>query len=94
MCRLRRLGSGYRPRAARYAARRPDEREQGVALLLRAGALPTDIYIADTIGEIGLFYALTHVAFRTMELVYRIYCADTDWRDRWSLSETPSETPT
>ncbi|MBL6933260.1 MAG: Gfo/Idh/MocA family oxidoreductase [Rhodospirillales bacterium] len=29
-------------------------------------------------------------AFRTMQLVYKIYCADTDWRDRWSLSDTTS----
>ncbi len=29
-------------------------------------------------------------AFMTMELVYRIYCADKDWRDRWSLSDTPA----
>ncbi len=26
-------------------------------------------------------------AYRTMELVYRIYCADADWRRRWSLTE-------
>jgi predicted dehydrogenase len=25
-------------------------------------------------------------AYRTMELVYRIYCADPEWRDRWRLS--------
>jgi predicted dehydrogenase len=25
-------------------------------------------------------------AYRTMELVYRIYCADPEWRDRWQLS--------
>jgi predicted dehydrogenase len=25
-------------------------------------------------------------AYRTMELVYRIYCADPEWRDRWGLS--------
>lgn len=38
------------------------------------GTLPdasTDIYIADTIGEIGLFYALTHVAFIGGSLVPR-----------------------
>ena len=29
-------------------------------------------------------------AFKTMELVYRIYCADTDWRDRWSLRDSPT----
>lgn len=26
-------------------------------------------------------------ALETMRLVYRIYCADSDWRDRWSLSD-------
>lgn len=25
-------------------------------------------------------------ALRTMELVYRIYCADPEWRDRWNLN--------
>lgn len=25
-------------------------------------------------------------ALKTMQLVYRIYCADTQWRDRWNLS--------
>ncbi len=25
-------------------------------------------------------------ALKTMQLVYRIYCADADWRDRWGLS--------
>jgi len=29
-------------------------------------------------------------AFKTMQLVYQIYCADTDWKDKWSLSETPT----
>lgn len=30
-------------------------------------------------------------ALKTMHLVYRIYCADTNWRERWSLSdEIPS----
>lgn len=26
-------------------------------------------------------------AFRTMQLVYRIYCADEEWKARWSLSD-------
>lgn len=29
-------------------------------------------------------------AFKTMELVYRIYCADSEWRERWGLSDSPS----
>ena len=29
-------------------------------------------------------------AFRTMQLVYRIYCADPEWKTRWSLSDKPS----
>lgn len=37
-------------------------------------------------------------AFKTMELVYRIYCADDSWRDRWNLADTltnaPSHDPT
>lgn len=28
-------------------------------------------------------------AFRTMELVYRIYCADPEWREKYNLSMTP-----
>ena len=27
-------------------------------------------------------------ALKTMELVYRIYCADPQWKDRWNLSES------
>ena len=27
-------------------------------------------------------------ALRTMQLVYRIYCADKNWRDRWNLTDT------
>ena len=26
-------------------------------------------------------------AFKTMQLVYRIYCADDEWRQRWNISE-------
>lgn len=29
-------------------------------------------------------------AFKTMELVYRIYCADPQWKQRWNLKDTPS----
>ncbi len=29
-------------------------------------------------------------ALKTMQLVYKIYCADSKWRDRWDLAETPS----
>jgi predicted dehydrogenase len=29
-------------------------------------------------------------AYRTMELVYRIYCADKEWQDRWSLTVAPT----
>ena len=29
-------------------------------------------------------------AYKTMELVYRIYCADPAWRDRWGLRDTPA----
>jgi predicted dehydrogenase len=28
-------------------------------------------------------------ALRTMQLVYRIYCADPEWRERWGLSSEP-----
>ena len=48
---------------------------QGFDVALRsAGALPsatTDIYIADTIGELGTFYAATHVAFIGGSLIAR-----------------------
>ncbi len=30
-------------------------------------------------------------ALKTMELVYRIYCADPEWRDRWNLSDEVSD---
>lgn len=30
-------------------------------------------------------------ALRTMELVYRIYCADPAWKARWALDDCPSE---
>ncbi len=30
-------------------------------------------------------------ALRTMELVYRIYCADPDWKAHWNLSDTVPE---
>jgi len=29
-------------------------------------------------------------AYRTMELVYRIYCADPEWRTRWNLRDSAS----
>lgn len=29
-------------------------------------------------------------ALKTMELVYRIYCADPEWKERWSLDDTVS----
>ncbi|HEX9702386.1 MAG TPA: Gfo/Idh/MocA family oxidoreductase, partial [Rhodospirillales bacterium] len=29
-------------------------------------------------------------AFRTMQLVYRIYCADQDWKNRWGLDDAVS----
>ncbi len=29
-------------------------------------------------------------AFKTMQLVYKIYCADLDWKSKWCLSEMPS----
>jgi len=32
----------------------------------------------------------SHDALKTMELVYRIYCADAEWRQRWNLSDHPS----
>ena len=28
-------------------------------------------------------------AYRTMELVYRIYCADADWKKKWDLRDVP-----
>jgi predicted dehydrogenase len=32
-------------------------------------------------------------AYRTMELVYRIYCADPAWRSKWALENTPRQVP-
>jgi predicted dehydrogenase len=29
-------------------------------------------------------------ALKTMQLVYKIYCADSKWRDKWDLAEVPS----
>ncbi len=28
-------------------------------------------------------------AYKTVELVYRVYCADEDWKNRWGLKATP-----
>ncbi|MCA1907028.1 MAG: Gfo/Idh/MocA family oxidoreductase [Magnetospirillum sp.] len=33
-----------------------------------------------------ILHGSSHEALKTMELVYRIYCADPQWRDRWGLS--------
>lgn len=33
-------------------------------------------------------------AYRTMELVYRIYCADPEWRSRWNLRVSASDNET
>jgi hypothetical protein len=30
-------------------------------------------------------------ALKTMELVYRIYCADPDWKSKWGLSHEAPE---
>jgi len=30
-------------------------------------------------------------AFKTMEMVYRIYCADPAWKARWGLSDSVPE---
>ncbi|MDA0239494.1 MAG: Gfo/Idh/MocA family oxidoreductase [Proteobacteria bacterium] len=30
-------------------------------------------------------------AFKTMQLVYRIYCADPDWKKRWGLQDTATQ---
>ena len=30
-------------------------------------------------------------AYRTMELVYRIYCADPEWRGRWGLQDPATD---
>ncbi len=35
-------------------------------------------------------YGSAEEALKTMQLVYRIYCADPGWRDQWDLSEDPS----
>ena len=55
------------PSRARAAHRRatPSRQPHGGASLggRAAGGLDTDIYVADTIGELGLFYALAPVAF-------------------------------
>jgi len=32
-------------------------------------------------------------ALKTMRLVFQIYCADAEWRDRWNLSDTVSDQP-
>ena len=33
-------------------------------------------------------------AYRTMELLYKIYCADTEWQDKWQLKDVIHETLT
>jgi 3-deoxy-D-manno-octulosonic-acid transferase len=72
------------PKLLTIIAPRHPERGKSIAETLRAanlnvalrseGRLPeaaTDIYVADTIGELGLFYALSRVAFVGGSLVER-----------------------
>ena len=37
-------------------------------------------------GDKEIVHGSADDALQTMALVYRIYCADTEWRDRWNLS--------
>ena len=40
-------------------------------------------------GELEIEHGSVQDAYRTMGLVYKIYCADQDWRSRWNLQDTP-----
>jgi predicted dehydrogenase len=40
--------------------------------------------------DTGIVHGSVEDAYKTMELVYRIYAADREWRDRWNLSTGPS----
>lgn len=47
---------------------------------------------AAVIGDSEISFGSSEEALRTMELVYRIYCADRDWATRYSLTDTlPAE---
>jgi predicted dehydrogenase len=35
-----------------------------------------------------ILHGTSEEAFKTMQLVYQIYCADKDWQERWSLNDT------
>ncbi|HVI50673.1 MAG TPA: Gfo/Idh/MocA family oxidoreductase [Candidatus Sulfotelmatobacter sp.] len=44
---------------------------------------------ADAVLKDGLIEAgSSNDALETMRLVYRIYCADSEWRDKWALTDT------
>lgn len=45
---------------------------------------------ADAVGNGGaILNGSVDEAYRTMELVYRIYCADAEWQRQWDLSAAP-----
>ena len=56
---------------------------------------------SDEIGEFAqailtdgeILYGTSEDANRTMELVYRIYCADPVWKEQWSLDDSLPDIP-
>ena len=54
-------------------------------------AREVDEFVRATRGELEIEHGSIDDAYRTMGLVYRIYCADADWRDRWNLRATPKK---
>ena len=48
-------------------------------------------FVDAILGDKPITVGSSEDAFQTMELVYRIYCADPEWRDRWQLTHKVSE---
>jgi predicted dehydrogenase len=42
------------------------------------------------VGKGVITHGTVHDAYKTMELVYRIYAADTEWSKRWGISAAPN----
>jgi predicted dehydrogenase len=43
------------------------------------------------IGEGEILHGTIEDAYKTMELVFRIYCADKNWQERWGIASQPEE---
>jgi predicted dehydrogenase len=53
-------------------------------------AAEVDEFAAAIANDMPIEHGSVDDAYKTMELVYRIYIADAEWRDRWKLTAVPS----